>query len=356
MRDLVGRRLRRFRRFSSRAVCEICVICGSHSLGAQPVDSAFRELLSAGKPAPAPAQWRALVGEYGPAGDTLFVIERDGRLVTLHHGASAALTQVAPDTFLLVGGRLTVERASGRVAAVTVDGARLPHRALGTEDGSQFTITPLRPVAELRKEALAATPPTEAGPFRPSDLVPVTMFDTTVHLDVRYATTNNFMRTPFYSMARAYLQRPAAEAMARASARLKPLGYGLLVHDAYRPWYVTKMFWEGTPVPQRVFVADPSQGSRHNRGAAVDLTLYDLRTGRPAEMTGGYDEMTARSYPNYPGGTSLQRWQRDVLRAAMEAEGFAVYDAEWWHFDYRDWKQYPIGTATFEQIEGRRTR
>jgi D-alanyl-D-alanine dipeptidase len=281
------------------------------------------------------------------------VLERDGRLVTLHHGTTAALTQIAPDTFLIAGGRLTVERASGKVASVTVDGARLPHRALGTEDGSQFTITPLRPVAELKREALAATPPVEAGTFRASDLVPVTLYDSTVKLDVRYATSNNFMRTPFYSSARAYLQRPAAEALARASAALRPFGYGLLVHDAYRPWYVTKMFWEGTPVPQRVFVADPAQGSRHNRGAAVDLTMYDLRTGRPAEMTGGYDEMTARSYPNYPGGTSLQRWQRDLLRAAMEAQGFTVYDAEWWHFDYRDWRQYPIGTQTFEQIESR---
>jgi D-alanyl-D-alanine dipeptidase len=302
-----------------------------------------------------------LVGEYGPDADTLFVVERDGRLTALHHGAATPLTEVARDTFVFAAEgawqRLVVER--GRVENVTgvvVAGARYARRALGPEDGSQFTITPLRPVAELRKEALAATPPEEKGPFRASDLVPVTMFDSTVRLDVRYATANNFMRTAFYSMPRAYLQRPAAEALARASAALRPLGYGLLVHDAYRPWYVTKMFWEGTPPAQRVFVADPAQGSRHNRGAAVDLTLYDLRTGRPAEMTGGYDEMTDRSYPTYPGGTTLQRWQRDLLRHAMEAEGFTVYEAEWWHFDYRDWRQFPIGTETFEQIEKRNGR
>jgi D-alanyl-D-alanine dipeptidase len=101
-----------------------------------------------------------------------------------------------------------------------------------------------------------------------------------------------------------------------------------------------------------VFVADPATGSRHNRGAAVDLTLYDLQTGLPVEMVGGYDEFSPRSYPDYPGGTSLQRWYRALLRQAMEAQGFRVYAAEWWHFDYRDWARYPVLNLTFEQLAG----
>ena len=80
----------------------------------------------------------------------------------------------------------------------------------------------------------------------------------------------------------------------------------------YRPWYVTKVFWDATPDDKKLFVADPSKGSRHNRGAAVDLTLYDLKTGKPVEMVGTYDETTDRSYPDYPGGTSLQRWHREL--------------------------------------------
>lgn len=119
-------------------------------------------------------------------------------------------------------------------------------------------------------------------------------------------------------------------------------------------WYVTKMFWEGTPPAKRIFVANPEQGSRHNRGCAVDLTLYDLKTGEPIRMTGGYDEMSERSYPFYPGGTARERWHRDLLRRAMEAEGFTVYEEEWWHFDYKDWKQYPIMNLTFEQLENPR--
>ncbi len=143
----------------------------------------------------------------------------------------------------------------------------------------------------------------------------------------------------------------AADAVVRAHAALKHLGYGLLIHDGYRPWYVTKIFWDATPQEGKIFVADPSQGSRHNRGCAVDLTLYDLKTGAPIEMPGTYDEMSPRSFPNYPGGTSLQRWHRELLRHVMEAEGFTVYEAEWWHFDYKDWKEYPILNVPFERLE-----
>ncbi len=137
----------------------------------------------------------------------------------------------------------------------------------------------------------------------------------------------------------------------RVNRQLRRKGYGLLVHDAYRPWYVTKVFWDATPDEKKLFVADPTKGSRHNRGAAVDLTLYDMKTRRPVEMVGTYDETTDRSYPDYPGGTSLQRWHRDLLRRAMESEGFTVFEAEWWHFDYKEWQQYPIGNLEFDKIK-----
>ena len=107
------------------------------------------------------------------------------------------------------------------------------------------------------------------------------------------------------------MQRPAAQAVVKANQALEKKGYGLWVFDSYRPWRVTKMFWEATPGPLRTFVADPSKGSRHNRGCAVDLTLYDLKTGKPVEMVSGYDEFSDRAYPNYWGGTSRQRWHRN---------------------------------------------
>ena len=123
---------------------------------------------------------------------------------------------------------------------------------------------------------------------------------------------------------------------------MKKLGVGLLVFDAYRPWSVTKQFWDETPPSKRAFVADPRQGSKHNRGCAVDLSFYDLATGREIAMPSSYDEFSERASPRYTGGTKKQRRWRDLLRAAMESEGFTVDKGEWWHFDYREWRVYPV--------------
>jgi D-alanyl-D-alanine dipeptidase len=212
-------------------------------------------------------------------------------------------------------------------------------------------VKPNRPLAQIRNEALAAIPPEEKGPFRKSDLVELASLDRAIRLDIRYATTNDFLGVPVYMQARAFLQRPAAEALLRALRKLEPLGYGLRIHDGYRPWYVTKIFWDATPADGKIFVADPAQGSRHNRGCAVDLTLFDLKTGEPVEMTGLYDEMSPRSFPDYPGGTTLQRWHRDLLRWAMESESFTIFESEWWHFDYKDWREYAIGNVPFEKLD-----
>lgn len=213
-----------------------------------------------------------------------------------------------------------------------------------------FQVAPLRPIDELRVEALEATPPVEEGDFVPSELVELIEIDPRLQLDIRYASTNNFLGSVFYEQARAFLQRPAAEALREAHDALRAQGYGLLIFDGYRPWHVTKMFWDATPDSLRIFVADPAAGSRHNRGAAVDLTLIDLATGVPVEMPSGYDEFTVRAYPDYPGGTDEERRNRDLLRSVMEAYGFSVYEAEWWHFDYHTWPTYAIGNARFEEL------
>ncbi|MGH7711238.1 MAG: serine hydrolase [Gemmatimonadaceae bacterium] len=309
-------------------------------------------------PNEAPERLRGLIGEYGWDYNTLYVYEQGGRLRALIEWFfDYPLTEVGPNVFafphsgLYTGERLVFARdARGRATQVTAAGVVFPRRRIAGEGAAVFRITPLKPVAMLRREALAATAPNEAGNFRASDLVELITLDSSIKLDIRYAGRDNFLSTPVYQQAKAFLQRPAAEALVRAHRALAAKGYGLLIHDGYRPWYVTKIFWEATPVASRIFVADPAQGSRHNRGCAVDLTLFDLSTGKAVVMPGGYDEMSDRSYPMYPGGTARQRALRELLREAMEREGFRVYEAEWWHFDYKDWRQYGIGTQTFEQL------
>jgi D-alanyl-D-alanine dipeptidase len=279
------------------------------------------------KPPPAPpAAWLALMGAYASGSDTLYVYEDRGALVALAKSQPARLIAVSDSVFML------------------------PRLSMGPANGGQLRLTPVRPVAELIQIDRNLTPPAESGSFLPPDLVEPARLDRSIHLDIRYATTNNFLGSVFYSSPRAFLQRPAAEAVVRAARALRPLGYGLLIHDAYRPWYVTKVFWDATPPESRWLVADPARGSKHKRGAAVDITLYEIATGKPVEMPSTYDEATPRSMADFPGGTSRQRWHRALLRRVLEAEGFIANPEEWWHFDYRDWQRYPILNRTFEDL------
>jgi len=314
--------------------------------------------VSTSKPDENGAKFRGLIGEYGWDHDILYVFEKDHQLnVLIEWFEFDRLTQVSDDVFnfpsrgLYDGEKAVFTRdTAGNATQVRVSGVVFKRRRIGGVSGGVFRIPPVKNFAELRNQALADHPPVEAGEFRKPDLVELSTLDPAIKLDIRYATVNNFLGAPVYSQPRAFLQRPAAEALLRVQKDLKELGYGLLIHDAYRPWYVTKIFWDATPDDKKIFVADPSQGSRHNRGCAVDLSLYELASGKPVEMVGVYDEMSERSYAAYPGGTSLQRWHRELLRRAMEEQGFLVYPFEWWHFDYGDWKKYPILNLTFEQL------
>ena len=193
--------------------------------------------------------------------------------------------------------------------------------------------------------------PIEKGTFKETNLVELIKLDSTILLDIRYATKNNFVGQPVYKEARAFLQKDAAEALKKVNTKMHTLGYGLLVFDGYRPWDVTKLFYDVTSKENKKFVADPKEGSRHNRGCAIDVSLYDLVTKKEIEMPGVYDEMTESSYFDYTGGTNEQRKTRDLLIAAMKEEGFDVYKYEWWHFDYRDWQQYRITNMPFEDIK-----
>jgi len=183
------------------------------------------------------------------------------------------------------------------------------------------------------------------------DLVEITRTDPSIKLDIKYATSNNFIGRKVYPEAKAFLLRPAAKALAEASAELKKHGYGMIVFDAYRPWHVTKIFWDLTPEDKKIFVAPPDKGSKHNRACAVDVSLYDLKTGKEVQMPSCFDEMNEKAYPDYEGGPAAPRKLRDLLRSVMESKGFTVYESEWWHFDYKGWEKEPVLDIPFKDIK-----
>ena len=160
-----------------------------------------------------------------------------------------------------------------------------------------------------------------------------------LRLDVRYATAHNFTHHTLYAHARCLLQAPVAARLAEVDRELAARGLGLLVFDCYRPLSVQRRMWQ--LVPDERYVSDPAKGSRHNRGAAIDLTLVDAH-GRPLPMPSAYDEFTPRAHRDYPGGTAVQRRDRALLEQVMTRHGFLPLPTEWWHFDSPDWPTYPL--------------
>ena len=181
-------------------------------------------------------------------------------------------------------------------------------------------------------------------------MLEIIKLDNSIKLDIRYAREDNFVGKAVYSEARAFLQIDAAKAVVRVNKKLSEANLGLVIFDAYRPWSVTKLFWETVTEDQRKFVADPKVGSVHNRGCAVDLSLYYLESDQPVEMPSDFDEFNEKASPDYEGGTRFARKNRDRLRTAMESEGFTVNPNEWWHYDYESWEGYAIYDIPFSDM------
>lgn len=187
--------------------------------------------------------------------------------------------------------------------------------------------------------------------FKKVELVELSSLDETLKLDIRYATKNNFLQKPVYNVAKAFLQKPVAEDLIKISKKLNDKGFGIIVFDGYRPWTVTKIFWDETPEEERKFVANPEKGSNHNRGCAIDITLYDLKTGTPLEMPCEYDTFSEEAFPSYKGRSKKAIENRDFLIKELEEDGnFKVYPYEWWHFDHKTCKDYPVLDTPLEEL------
>ena len=317
------------------------------------------------KPPGAPATLIPMLGEF-QMGDEKIIIREDGG--RLHAIINPTFDGTTPETMkdlplsFISPGKYTYSfqgdfanfifqfDEDGQSKAIVLNNNTYNRNFIEPRDGNTFKVQLDKNIEEYISDALKAAPPEEKGDFRGPDLVDVTTVLDNVKLDVRYATSNNFLNAPTYSEAKSFLHRPAVMALNEANKRFNKMGYGILVHDAYRPWYVTKVFWDATEGDERNFVANPDNGSIHNRGSAIDLTLYELESGKVIKMVGTYDEMSERSYPDYMGGTALERWHRRLLRHVMEDSGFKVIYNEWWHFDHEDWQKYPILNQTFDEL------
>jgi len=167
-------------------------------------------------------------------------------------------------------------------------------------------------------------------------------------LDIRYAGKNNFAKQAVYKQARAFARLPVVEALKNVQNEFKKSGLGLKIFDGYRPYSVTVKFF--AIASDKSFVANPKDGSRHNRGCAIDLTLIDLKTGKELEMPTPYDSFAPQAASDYTDLPSNVIKNRELLRSSMEKQGFRVLNNEWWHFDFIGWKNYELMDIPFEDL------
>jgi D-alanyl-D-alanine dipeptidase len=198
-----------------------------------------------------------------------------------------------------------------------------------------------------RETPALALPVDPAADLAP-DLVDLARFDPRLRFDIRYATPANFMGRVLYPVARAVAQRPVAEALSRVQTRAGAAGYGLLIFDAYRPWRITKAMWEQTPPEKREFVANPATGSRHNRGCSIDLSLH--HNGVEVTMPSPYDDFTPAAYRSNTAAPAEALALSRMLEEWMVAEGFVPLPNEWWHYDWAEWRRYPIMDVPLEDV------
>lgn len=170
-----------------------------------------------------------------------------------------------------------------------------------------------------------------------------------VVLDIRYATTNNFTGQILYDNHRTFLRRAVAKNLRAAQKEFNGMNLGIKIYDAYRPLSVQRKMW--AIYPHEGYVANPAKGSRHNRGAAVDVTLVDLRDGKELPMPSGYDEFSERAHRDYANASAEETRNRELLERVMEKHGFKGLFTEWWHFDDVNSKKYELLDTDSSQIK-----
>ena len=181
-------------------------------------------------------------------------------------------------------------------------------------------------------------------------LVDITKVLPTIIVDLRYATTNNFTKEVVYTTPLCAVHKDLVPALQSIQNELKPLGLGLKIFDGYRSQAAQERFWE--LVPDERYVSNPRKGcGRHTRGTAVDVSLVDLKTGKEIDMPTGFDDFTERAWHGNADATEQQKVNRALLRTLMTKHGFEPLKTEWWHYDFKGWRNYPELDISFETIQ-----
>lgn len=234
-----------------------------------------------------------------------------------------------------------IERSrEGYGVSCSVGGNRYSRRFFAGENGRPFRFAPVSDWQALNTAANAAVMPTQLGAGQQAQLVDLAQTVPGLKFDLRYAQADNCFGQVLTDDQRAFLDADAAQALAQAQQYLKPYGYGILVWEAYRPWSVSKLAYDALPADKKSMLPAPEAGFSHNTGRSIDVSLYLLATGENAGMISGFDEPSVRQYASFAGGTTLERYRRDLLRSAMQMAGFTASETEWWHFDYGDIKGF----------------
>ncbi len=210
------------------------------------------------------------------------------------------------------------------------------------QSDSSFTRPPLTNTLKEYKEQVKQDPSKKMVELKSS--IPAIVYD------LRYATTNNFMHRYMYppKTKKTFMRAPAALALNKVQEALKMMGFGLKIFDAYRPFAVTVKFWE--LVKDERYVANPSKGSGHNRGIAVDLTIINLKTGQELDMGTGFDNFTDSAHHTFTSLSKEVLQNRTLLKTTKEKFGFKAFDTEWWHYFYGDPDQFEILDLDFKTL------
>lgn len=173
----------------------------------------------------------------------------------------------------------------------------------------------------------------------------------TLIYDLRYSTENNFVKKALYPAftSTTFLRLPAANALANVQKELRQKGLGLKIFDAYRPYSVTVKFWE--LIKDERYVANPSKGSGHNRGLAVDLTIIDLNTGKELDMGTGFDNFTDTAHHTFTALSETVLKNRTLLKEVMLKYGFKLFETEWWHYSWPNDRNYEVLDLSFEKLK-----